>query len=93
MAITIILILSNRNKTLISHLIFFENNVVEKLYNNYKIKLIASSEHLMNKFTLDLLLNIPCIVKIFYNTSLDSYKIAYYYSIIFSGFLYLFFLE
>ena len=89
-AIIILLILSNRNKTLISHLIFFENNVVEKLYNNNKIKLVASSEHLMNKFILDLLLNIPSIVKIFYNTSLESYKLTYY-SIIISGFLYLYF--
>jgi hypothetical protein len=88
----IMLILSNRNKTLISHQIFFGNNVVEKLFNNNKIKLVAASEHLMNKFIFDLLLNIPCIVRLFYNPS-NSYKLPYYYSIIFSGFLYLFFSE
>ena len=90
LTITIMLFLSNRNKTLISHQIFFENNVIEKLYNSNRIKLVASSEHLMNKFIFDLLINIPCITKIFYNSSY-SYKLTYYYSIIFSGFLYLFF--
>ena len=91
LTIIIMLILSNRNKTLISHQIFFGNNVVEKLFNNNKIKLVAASEHLMNKFIFDLLLNIPYIARLFPYPSLNSYKLPYYYSIIFSGFLYLFF--
>ena len=87
----IMLILSNRNKSLIGNLIFFENNVVEKLYNNNKTKLIASSEHLLTKYLFDLILNSPCIIKICFNTFSDFFKYVYYYAIIFSGFLYLFF--
>ena len=85
------LILSDRNKSLIEQLIFFENNVVEKLYNNNRTKLVASCEHLLTKYIFDLILNIPSIIKIFFNPSTDLFKISYYYSIIFSGFLYLFF--
>lgn len=85
--IIIVLILSNRNKSLIGHQIYFKNNLVEKLYNNNKIKLVASIEHLLNKFIFDLLLTIPCIIKIFYNLNI----LVYFYSFIFSGFLYLFF--
>ena len=85
--IIIVLILSNRNKSLIGHQIYFKNNLVEKLYNNNKIKLVASIEHLLNKFIFDLLLTIPCIIKIFYNLNI----LVYFYSFILSGFLYLFF--
>ena len=87
--IIFILILSNRNKSLIGYQIFLKNNVVEKIYNNNKIKLIASIENLLYKFINDLLLNIPLIVKIFYDY--NSYKIYYFYSIMFTGFLYVFF--
>ena len=85
------LILSNRNKSLIGHQIFIKNNVVEKIYNNNKIKLVASNEYLLNKFISDLLLNIPYIIKLFYNSSSDLFKLCYFYSIMFTGFLYLFF--
>ena len=63
--IIFMLILSNRNKSLIGHQIFIKNNVVEKIYNNNKIKLVASNEYLLNKFISDLLLNIPYIIKLF----------------------------
>ena len=89
--IIFMLILSNRNKSLIGHQIFIKNNVVEKIYNNNKIKLVASNEYLLNKFISDLLLNIPYIIKLFYNSSSDLFKLCYFYSIMFTGFLYLFF--
>ena len=85
------LILSNRNKSLIGIQIFFKNNVVEKIYNNNKMKLIASIEHLLYKFINDLLLYIPYILKIFYNDKQKYYYYHYFYSIMFTGFLYLFF--
>ena len=88
----IILILSNRNKSLIGYQIFFINNVMEKIYNNNRVKLVASSEHLLYKYICDLLLNMPFIISIFYNSKSDYlYKISYFYSIMLIGFLYLFF--
>ena len=85
------LILSNRNKTLIGHQIFFKNNVVEKIYNNNKIKLVACCEHLLYKYICDLLLNIPCLIKIFYYSSSKAYILSFFYSIMFTGILYVFF--
>ena len=91
-SIIFILILSSKNKTLIQHQIFFKNSLVEKIYNNNKKKLIACAEHLLYKYICDLLLNIPCLINIFYNSSTDIYKISYLYSIMFAGFIYIFFL-
>ena len=87
----IMLIISNQNKSLIGHQIFFKNNIVEKIYNNNKIKLITSSEHLLYKYICDLLLNIPSFIKIFFNQDSESYKVNYFYSTMFAGFLYLYF--
>ena len=87
----LMLILSNRNKSLIGYQICLKNNIVEKIYNNNKMKLIASIEYLLYKFINDLLLNIPYIIKIFYNYKQKYCYYYYFYSIMFTGFLYLFF--
>jgi hypothetical protein len=55
----IMIFLSKKNKELIGHQVFFKNNIVETIYNNNKVKLIACSEHLMYKYICDLILIIP----------------------------------
>lgn len=89
----IIIFLSKQNKGLIGHQVFFKNNIVETIYNNNKVKLIACSEHLMYKYICDLILIIPSFVQIFYKSDSDSnltYKFTYFYSTMFAGFIYLF---
>ena len=86
----IMIFLSNQNKNLIGHQIFFKNNIVEKIYNNNRVKLIAFSEHLMYKYMCDLILIIPSFVQIFYISDSNYYKFSYFYSTMFAGFIYLF---
>ena len=93
----IMIFLSKKNKELIGHQVFFKNNIVETIYNNNKVKLIACSEHLMYKYICDLILIIPYFVQIFYKTDTDidtdsnsTYKFTYFYSSMFAGFIYLF---
>ena len=86
--------LSNQNKNLIGHQVFFKNNIVEAIYNNNKLKLIVCIEHLIYKYFCDLILIIPSFIQIFYKSDSNSistlYKFSYFYSTLLAGFIYLF---
>ena len=88
----IILFLSKRHKLFLVHKVYFKNNIVEKLYEANKIKLLSLIEHLLYKFICDLVLNIPSMINVIYWNQFDTfYFYAFYYSNAFSWFLYIFF--